>query len=143
MDLAKWALLGIAGYGFLLKEMALTNSGALLACQRFAAVLITGASFLAAAAALALGSKERLIRCAVFQIYILRSLKKLSNGGWTEQETATLNNELASYRTAQKRNIAIAALCLRLAHGFMAAGAVVTVICFGLVLFSMRGAGVR
>lgn len=138
IDLAKWALLGIGGYGFLLKEMVLPNSAGLLACQRYAGFFITGASLLAAAAAFALGSKERLIRCAVLQMYILRSLKKLGNGGWSEQEAAVLKKDLASYRTVQKKNITIASLWLRLAHGCLAAGAVVTVICFGLVVFSVK-----
>jgi len=140
MDLAKWALLGIAGYGFLLKEMAVPSSGGLFACQRYAAVLILGAAFFAAAAAFALGSKERLIRCAVYQMYILRSLKKLENGGWSEQQTAALHADLAAYRTGQKKNIVLASRWLRLAHGCLAAGAIVTVVCFGLVLFSMKAA---
>jgi hypothetical protein len=65
-------------------------------------------------------------------------LKKLSNGGWTEQDAALLREDLASYRTAQKKNIVIAAWCLRFAHFCLAVGAVVTVICFGLVLFSLK-----
>jgi hypothetical protein len=137
MDLAKWALLGIAGYGFLLKEMALPSSGGLLACQRYAYFLIAGCSLFAGSAALALFSKERLVRCSVYQMYILRSLKKLGNGGWSENETALLTQDLASYRAAQKKNILLASSCLRLAHGFLAFGAIATVVCFGLVLFSM------
>lgn len=138
MDLAKWALLGIAGYGFLLKEMALPHSAGLLACQRYVSLLVVGAGLLAAAAAFALGSKERLIRCAVYQMYILRCMKKLGNGGWSETETAHLRKDLKNYRAVQRKNIVIASFCLRLAHGLLAAGAIVTVLCFGLVLFSMR-----
>lgn len=142
MDLAKWALLGIAGYGFLLKEMALPNRAGLLTCQKYAVFLITGASLLALAAAFALGSKERLIRCAVYQMNILRSLKKLGNGGWSEQQTATLHNDLTRYRTEQKKNIVIASRCLRLAHFLLAAGAIATVVCFVLIILSMKAAAV-
>lgn len=42
MDLAKWALLGIAGYGFLLKEIAIQHSEGVVAGQRYAVFLITG-----------------------------------------------------------------------------------------------------
>jgi hypothetical protein len=138
MDLAKWALLGIAGYGFLLKEMALPNGAALLTCQRFAWVLITGPILLAAAAASALWGKERLIKCSVYQMYILRSLKKLGNGGWSEEQTAILKKDLANYRTEQKKNISLASGCLKYAHVLLAGGAIMTVICFALVLFSMK-----
>lgn len=142
MDLAKWALLGVAGYGFLLKEVAMSSPSALLACQKFGAALIVGAFLLAASAGLALVSKERLIRCSVIQMYILRILKKLNNGGWSEQQTSILEKELANRREIQKKNIVLAERCLRYAHWLLGIGAFVTVLCFALVLFSMRVAAV-
>jgi hypothetical protein len=138
MELARWALLGIAGYGFLLKEMAMPNSEALRACQKYWFVLLVGLILLGFAAACALVSKERTILCSTFQVVIFRTLKKIENGGWSESEETLLKEDLGYFRSAQKKNVAINKWFLQFAHCFLVAGTVVTVICFGLVILSLK-----
>jgi hypothetical protein len=138
MELARWALLGIAGYGFLLKEMAVPNSAGLLACQRYALFLLGGASLLALAAACAIITKEATIRNFSLQLVIFRTLKKLENGGWSEPDKRDLEKDLDDFRSMQRRYVGISEWSLRFAHVSLAVGAIVTVICFGLVLYSMK-----
>ena len=76
MELSRLALLGIAGYGFLLKEMAMANSSGLVACQRYAVCILTGAGFLGLATSFALATRELSIRCSAIQIAILRTFVK-------------------------------------------------------------------
>src|SRR3954454_11664778 len=81
MELSRLSLLGIAGYGFLLKEMAMANSSGLAACQKYAACLLTGAALLGLATSCALATRELSIRCSAIQIAILRTFVKLKNAG--------------------------------------------------------------
>jgi hypothetical protein len=137
MELSRLSLLGIAGYGFLLKEMAMPNSSAMAACQRYAWCLLMGAALLAIATSCALATRELSIRCSGIQIAILRTFTKLENGGWSDTEVATLEDELRDYRLDQRQKLNIARRCLRFAHFSLAGGAIATVISFGLVLFSL------
>jgi hypothetical protein len=138
MELSRLSLLGIAGYGFLLKEMAMTNSSGLEACQKYAACILLGAVLLGIATSCALATRELSIRCSVIQIAILRTVVKLENGGWSTRETATLNDELRDYRSNQKDKLDKARHCLWIAHLALIGGTAFTVISFGLVLFALK-----
>jgi hypothetical protein len=138
MELSRLSLLGIAGYGFLLKEMAMANSSGLVACQRYAVCILAGAFFFAVATTCALGTRELSIRCSAIQIAILRTFVKLENGGWSTAEMATLNEDLEQYRSNQKNKLDIARHLLWVAHLALVAGTIFTVVSFGLVLFALK-----
>jgi hypothetical protein len=138
MELSRLSLLGIADYGFLLKEMAMANSSGLVACQRYAACLVTGAALLGLATSCALWTRELSIRCSAIQIAILRTFVKLKNGGWSDEQTKILREDLHNYRSNQKRKLDIARHCLFVAHVALAAGTIVTVVSFALVLFALK-----
>ena len=138
IELSRLSLLGIAGYGFLLKEMAMANSAGLVACQKYAGCILAGAGLLGVATAFALWTRELSVRCSALQILILRTVVKLGNGGWSNAETATLNDELHNYRRNQKDKLDKARHCLLVAHLALIAGTIFTVISFGLVLFALR-----
>jgi len=138
MELSRLSLLGIAGYGFLLKEMAMASSSGLLACQKYAWCILAGAVLFGVATSCALVTRELSIRCSAIQIAILRTIVKLGNGGWSNAETATLNEDLQNYRSNQKDKLDKARHCLLAAHLALIAGTIFTVISFGLVLFALR-----
>jgi hypothetical protein len=138
MELSRLSLLGIAGYGFLLKEMAMANSSGLVACQKYAACLVTGAALLGLATSCALWTRELSIRCSAIQIAILRTFVKLKNGGWPAEQQKILYEDLHNYRSNQKRKLDIARHSLFVAHVALAAGTIVTVISFALVLFALK-----
>ena len=138
MELARLSLLGIAGYGFLLKEMAMTSSSGLVACQKYATCILAGAILLGVATSCALYTRELSIRCSAFQINILRTVIKLDNGGWSPEETNTLREDLEDYRSNQKNKLDKARHLLFIAHLALVAGTVFTVLSFGLVLFALK-----
>ena len=105
MELLRLSLLGIAGYGFLLKEMALGNSAGLAACQKYAGCLLAGAGALAITATAALLTREWSVRCSAIQIMILRTYAKLESGGWAPDEENTLRKSLPPYRAEQRKKL--------------------------------------
>src|ERR1700693_1348845 len=64
MELVRLSLLGIAGYGFLLREMAVGSTSGLRACQEYGVCLLAGAGLLAITAWSALWARELLVRCS-------------------------------------------------------------------------------
>jgi hypothetical protein len=140
MELVRLSLLGIAGYGFLLKEMAVGNASGLLACQNNAPLLMTGAACLAITVCLAFVSRELQVRCSGIQIAILRTFSKLENkdDNWSQGEIDLLNASLASYRKEQKTKLEWNRYCMYFAHASLAAGVVITVICFGIILRDLK-----
>lgn len=116
----------------------MANSSGLVACQRYAACLVTGAALLGLATSCALWTRELSIRCSAIQIAILRTFVKLKNGGWSDEQTKILREDLHNYRANQKRKLDIARHCLFVAHVALAAGTIVTVVSFALVLFALK-----
>ena len=137
MELLRMSLLGIAGYGFLLKEMALSKPAALAACQRHVGLLLTGAGLLAITAGATLLTREWLVRCSTIQIMILRTFAKLENGRWTEQENCELTESISAFRNEQTKKLTWTKYSLRIAHWCLTVGAIVTVVSFGVVLLAI------
>jgi hypothetical protein len=135
MELVRLSLLGIAGYGFLIREIAGIHGG-LAACKNNAALLVSGAACFAVTLCFAFVSRELQVRCSGIQIAILRTFGKLENqtGGWSRGEIEILKSSLTSYRVEQKRKLEWNRHCMRGAHVFLAAGAIIIVICFAVVL---------
>jgi hypothetical protein len=138
MELSRLSLIGIAGYGFLLKEMAMANSSGLLACQKYAACILAGIFFLGVATSCALYTRELTIRCSAIQIDILRTVTKLDNGDWSSANEKLLREDLETYRANQRHKLDRARHLLLSAHLALVAGTIFTVLSFGLVLFALK-----
>lgn len=138
MELLRLSLLGIAGYGFLLKEMAMGNSAGLAACQEHHIWLLAGAGLLAITASAALMTREWLVRCSWIQIMILRTFVKLENDGWADSEKSQLRESIHLFRAEQKMKLTWSKYGLRTAHICLSFGAIVTVVSFGLVLLALQ-----
>ncbi|HEY4089520.1 MAG TPA: hypothetical protein VGM43_26520 [Bryobacteraceae bacterium] len=139
MELVRLSLLGIAGYGFLIKEIAAGFTGGLAACKNNAALIVSAAACFAITLCFAFISRELQVRCSAIQIAILRTFGKLENqtGGWSQGEIEILKSSLTSYRAEQKKKLEWNRHCMRGAHVFFAAGAIITVICFAVVLHDL------
>jgi len=136
MELVRLSLLGIAGYGFLIKEIAVGIAGGLAACKNNAALLVSGAACFAITLCFAFVSRELQVRCSGIQIAILRTFGKLENQTdvWSPGEIEILKSSLTSYRAEQRKKLEWNRYSIRAAHVFLAAGAIITVICFAVVL---------
>jgi hypothetical protein len=138
MELLRLSLLGIAGYGFLLKEMAIGSPTGLAACQKHPILLLTGAGLLAITAGATLLTREWLVRCSTIQIMILRTFAKIENGGWSKDENNELTDSINSFRAEQRTKLMWTKYSLRIAHWSLTLGAVVTVVSFGVVLLALK-----
>jgi hypothetical protein len=138
MELSRLALLGVAGYGFLLKEVAMANGHALNAVQQYGALIIAGATLLGLAACFALYTRELSVQCTAYQLSILRTFTKLENGGWSQSDTVSLQADLSTFRDQQRSRLRIARLTLRAAHWLLISGTLLTVLNFAVVLLAAR-----
>jgi len=70
------------------------------------------------------------------EIAILRTFGKLENQTdvWSRGEIEILKSSLTSYRAEQKMKLEWNRYCTRGAHVFLALGAIITVICFAVIL---------
>ena len=102
-EIMRIALLGIGGYGFLIKEL-LTSSNGL--CQ----TLIRGNKIYVSMGAVSLGLSFILVLshrfysavCLYYQLLIVRSLKRLENSQWSEEEKQTEQRFLKHTRDSQR-----------------------------------------
>lgn len=121
-ELARLALLGVAGYGFLISQIVAkqpTSFGATLRAQT--SVLMFGVSFLGLALALALRHRFASTQCLYDQVTILRSLGRLESARWSDEEKATERDFLERTRTRQR-------FASKLCHyGLLAAGLALTI----------------
>ncbi len=138
MQLVRLSLLGIAGYGFLIKEIAVGSTSGLEACQKSAIFIIGGAACLVLSLGLAFWARELQVRCSGLQIAILRTFGKLENGGWSEDQVGTLKASLKSYRAEQRNKLDWNRRSMRMAHMLLAIGAASAVVCFFVVLRELK-----
>jgi hypothetical protein len=107
-ELMRIALLGIGGYGFLIKEM-LTGDNKIchLLLSENKIYVSAGAICLMISLSLVLGHRFSSTACLYHQILIVRSLKRLGNPGWTDDEKKEENRFLKRTRSAQQTNAII------------------------------------
>ena len=98
-ELSRLALLGIAGYGFMFKEMIPKVENTLSNYQFFA--MFAGLIALGVSAGAGLYSTHLSTRCLAYQVDILRYLKRQGNAGWSAEEQAVNKLVLESRRHAQ------------------------------------------
>jgi hypothetical protein len=107
-ELLRLALLGIAGYGFFIGNVALDNASP----SRFYSVvlnqsglLIAGLALLALAAGFAVAHRFFSTDCLSHQITILRILRRMSSPDWSDDEKEHDRDRLENERLGQRRDL--------------------------------------
>jgi hypothetical protein len=123
-ELMRISLLGIAGYGFLIKEICMKESKYLRMLADFKMHICFGVSLLIASLGLVLIHRFLSTSCLYRQVLIMRSLKRISNDNWSDEEkemerkflaTTRAGQRLASYRS----DIILKCSCLCFGLGFL------------------------
>ncbi len=138
-ELVRLALLGIAGYGFLLANLALkdaqpTDLFAKLVVYRW--LLATGVAALGVAVASALAHRFFSTDCLSHQITILRLLKRADAPHWTREEKAQDLVRLTQEREGQRRDLARCRRLLWVSAIALGVGAAAVVLSFAAVLLT-------
>jgi hypothetical protein len=136
-ELSRLALLGIAGYGFLIKEVAFKGGVALPFLHGMVThfvLMLTGLLALGVSAAASLRTAQVSTNCIRLQIDILRYVKRRTNPGWTDDERLENDRHLEKLRKSQQQIIASGRRYLKIAVTALIVGMAMTVLSFGLVL---------
>ncbi|MFL6260062.1 MAG: hypothetical protein ACJ76Y_10145 [Thermoanaerobaculia bacterium] len=139
-ELVRLALLGIAGYGFLISEVLVKSEGGTSNLSRLAEhpkSLGLGVVLLGLSAALALAHRFFSTGCLARQIKILRTLKRAGNPQWTEQERELDQVLLKKEREDQIRILHICNRVLLTAAALLVGGAAAVAYVFAATLLSM------
>jgi hypothetical protein len=129
-ELMRIALLGIAGYGFLIKEICMKNDKYIFMLANFRLHICIGVVFLIIALALILSHRFLSTSCLYRQILIMRSLKRLENGNWNEEEKSIERKFLAETREGQRKVSYNSDIILKFACVFFSLGFLFVVIVF-------------
>lgn len=136
-ELSRLALLGIAGYGFLIKEIAMKGESShpfLSYMVHHPYLPLLGLFSLGLSAAASLLTSQISTNCMKLQIDIVRYVKRRTNPGWTDEERVHNDLYLAERRRFQKASISRGRMCLRTAVLLLIAGTLLTVLSFALIL---------
>jgi hypothetical protein len=145
-ELLRLALLGIAGYGFFIGNVALNNAQA---SEFYAEVLnqsgllIAGLTLLALAAAFAVAHRFFSTDCLSHQITILRILRRITSPDWSEVEKDRDRARLDDERIGQRRDLL---RCRNLLIGSSVAlvcGVVCSAAGFALILLGLDSTAAR
>ncbi|HEY0021764.1 MAG TPA: hypothetical protein VGB24_02610 [Longimicrobium sp.] len=138
-ELVRLALLGIAGYGFLLSNLALNNaqpSDFFEKLVKFRWLLGVGVVSLGVAAASALAHRFFSTDCLSHQVTILRLLKRANAEHWTPEEKAADRERLTREREEQMHDLRRCRRLLWVAAGALVLGASAVVLSFAAVLLA-------
>lgn len=133
-ELMRIALLGIAGYGFLIKELC--GKGNRME-SGLANCLWIGAVCLCLSLTLVLAHRFLSTSCLYCQILIMRSLKRLDNSHWTEVEKDNERKFLDNTRNAQKKKSKFSHFVLVSAATFFATGFIFVIAVFHNLLLTI------
>jgi hypothetical protein len=139
-ELVRLALLGIAGYGFLISEVLVKSDGGqanLLRLGAHSKSLGLGVALLGFSAALALAHRFFSTGCLVRQIKILRTLKRAENPQWTEEERERDQALLKEAREEQRRILRTCNRVLLASAALLVGGAAAVAYVFAAILFSV------
>ncbi|MFL6235525.1 MAG: hypothetical protein ACJ76N_20480 [Thermoanaerobaculia bacterium] len=139
-ELVRLALLGIAGYGFLISEVLVKSGGgpSNLSCLADHSISLgLGVILLGLSAALALAHRFFSTGCLARQIKILRTLKRTENPQWTEQERKIDQDLLKREREDQLRILHICNRVLMASVALLVGGATTVAYVFAAILLSM------
>lgn len=142
-ELLRLALLGIAGYGFLISEVLMklrladthapSNAPPLLESSN-ARVLVVGILALGAAAGFALVYRLWSTSCLGRQLAIARTLKRMEQPHWDAGERAANEARLTGDRAVQRRILIWCHRCLVAAAVCLGVGTAAVVWAFGVTL---------
>lgn len=136
-EIMRIALLGIGGYGFLIKEM-LTSSDSL--CQTLIRTnklyVSMGAVSLGLSLILVLSHRFYSTVCLYYQLLIVRSLKRLENSQWSEEEKQTEEKFLKHTRDSQRYRALLGRRLLIGSTIFFGAGFLFVIVVFLRILMS-------
>jgi len=138
-ELLRLSLLGIAGYGFLLSEVAMKDAATsefFKSLSNLAYVLGVGVACLGIAAGTALAHRFFSTDCLSHQITILRLLKRTESSSWTEEEKAEDRKRLERERIDQLKDLKRCKLLLIASATLLLIGAVAVAFTFAATLFS-------
>jgi hypothetical protein len=136
-ELSRLALLGIAGYGFLIKEIAMKGESTrpfLGYMVQHPYLPLLGLLAFGLSAASSLLTSQISTNCMKLQIDIIRYVKRRTNPGWTDEERQHNDLYLADRRNLQRTSISHGRMCLRAAVLLLIAGTLLTVLSFALIL---------
>jgi hypothetical protein len=137
-ELLRLSLLGIAGYGFLLSNIALKDAAPsefFRELSNHAWLLGAGVSCLGLAAGAALAHRFYSTACLLYQVSILRLLKRPENQGWSEEELRDNQERLAEERRSQERVLNRARALLIASAVLLSLGIIAVALTFAVILF--------
>ena len=129
-ELMRISLLGIAGYGFLIKEICMKDPKYFTIFSGLADPVWSGAICLCISLVLVLAHRFFSTSCLFYQILIMRSLKRLNNPHWTENEKELENKFLKGARVTQRIKSRTSHFILISASVFFSIGLISVVIVF-------------
>lgn len=100
-EIMRVSLLGIAGYGFLIKECCMKDDNLKQTLHAYSFILITGIILLGLSLVCVLFYRFYSTDCLYHQILIMRSLKRLENKHWNADEKDQEKIFLAKARKTQ------------------------------------------
>jgi len=141
-ELVRLALLGIAGYGFLISKLGATgklySSRAfdIDSSERYSWMLGVGVVCLGLSTAAALAHRFFSTDCLSHQITILRLLKRSASPNWTEEERRIDVERLSRERDEQHKDLKRCRSLLVLSASLLFFGAIAVALNFAATLFA-------
>jgi hypothetical protein len=129
-ELMRIALLGIAGYGFLLKEVYMKEAKFFSMIVDTANYIIVGSISLGLSLTLVLAHRFVSTSCLYYQILIMRGLTRIGNSNWTDKEKEDENHFLSKARKAQRKKSRLSHHILVTACIFFALGFLFVIVVF-------------
>lgn len=135
-ELMRIGLLGIGAYGFLIRQMLEGSDLCKTLLRENKFYMSTGAICLGFSLMLVLAHRFFSTACLYLQVLIVRSLKRISNDDWTEEEKVQEQKFLTQTRNEQRRRAIIARSLLKGAAALFGGGFFFFIIVFVRALFS-------
>lgn len=138
-ELVRLALLGIAGYGFLLSELIVKDASPTSffgVLQRYSFILGVGVVCLGLSTAAALAHRFFSTDCLSHQVTILRLLKRSGSPNWTEEERKADADRMSQERDEQHQDLRRCRWLLIASASLLFLGAISVAFTFAAVLFS-------
>jgi hypothetical protein len=129
-ELMRISLLGIAGYGFLIKEVAMRDSLLLHMLADFKIYLVLGAGCLVLSLSFVLAHRFYSTCCLYNQIMIMRSLKRQENSNWSVEEKKQEDQHIKIFRKSQIKDAIASRIILVSASVLFALGFMFVIIVF-------------
>ena len=137
-ELLRLSLLGIAGYGFLLSNIAIQDASPspfFKGLSSHAWMLGIGVSCLGLAAGAALTHRFYSTACLLYQVSILRLLKRPDNPGWNAEELSDNQELLNKEREKQMKALKRSRLLLTTSALLLSLGIIAVAYTFASILF--------